>query len=275
MRLQGKVALVTGAAGGIGRSIARRLAQEGADLALLDVQEAASACAEELESHGRRIVVVQADVADSQQVRDAVALAAAQLGPIDCLVNNAGLTAVIAPLDRMEDAQWEREVGVNLTGPFNLVRAVLPGMVARKWGRIVNISSAAARGGLFRQGGYSASKSGLLGLTRNVTLEYAAHGITCNAILPGLIKTPAVEKLPAAILDYALSMTPARRAGSPDEIAALVAFLCSDEAGYVNGAEIDVDGGSRLCPTVLGSSREVNERIAYAGGAWRNGSTKG
>jgi NAD(P)-dependent dehydrogenase (short-subunit alcohol dehydrogenase family) len=106
----------------------------------------------------------------------------------------------------------------------------------------------------------------LLGLTRNVTLEYAASGITCNAVLPGLIATPAVARLPRAIVDYTMSMTPARRAGTVDEIAAVVAFLCSEEAAYVNGAEIDVDGGSRLCPTVLGSSREVERRLAIATG---------
>lgn len=274
MRLQGRTALVTGAAGGIGRSIAWRLAAEGADLALLDVQDGVHQLARDLKqdfsARSLRVAAACADVADAGQVREAVAGLNAQLGTLDCLVNNAGLTAVIAPLDRMEDAQWAHEVGVNLSGPFNLIRAVLPGMVARKWGRIVNISSAAARGGLFRQGGYSASKAGLLGLTRNVTLEYAAHGITCNAVLPGLIETPAVAKLPPAILDYTLSLTPARRTGTPDEVAALVAFLCSNEAAYVNGAEIDIDGGSHLCPTVLGSTREVAERLAYAGGAARH-----
>jgi NAD(P)-dependent dehydrogenase (short-subunit alcohol dehydrogenase family) len=223
--------------------------------------------ADRLADAGVRIVTARADVADSDQVREAVAYVAAQFGAIDCLVNNAGLTAVIAPLDRMDDTQWARELGVNLTGPFNLIRAVLPAMVERKWGRIVNISSAAARGGLYRQAGYSASKSGLLGLTRNVTLEYAAHGITCNAILPGLIETPTVAKLPQVIMDYTLSMTPARRTGTTEEIAATVAFLCSEEAGYVNGAEIDVDGGARLCPTVLGSAREVEARLAFAAGA--------
>lgn len=264
MHLKGKLALLTGAGGGIGRSIACWLAMEGADLALLDVSDAVDETARQLEASGRRIMTVRADVADTDAIRDAVANVVERMGPIDCLINNAGLTTVIAPLDRMDDAQWARDIGVNLTGPFNLIRAVLPGMVERKWGRIVNISSAAARGGLFRQAGYSASKSGLLGLTRNVTLEYAAHGITCNAILPGLIETPAVAKLPAAIMDYTLSMTPARRTGTTDEIAATVAFLCSEEAGYINGAEIDVDGGARLCPTVLGSAREVEARLAFA-----------
>ncbi|PPE70146.1 SDR family oxidoreductase [Caldimonas thermodepolymerans] len=269
-RLQGKVALVTGAGGGIGRSIAQRLAAEGAALVLLDLHDdAMGELAEALRRGGTPVSTHCADVADAQQVRAAVEAARAALGPVDCLVNNAGLTAVIAPLERMGDEDWARELAVNLTGPFHLIRAVLPDMVARRWGRIVNISSAAARGGLFRQAGYSASKSGLLGLTRNVTLEYAAQGITCNAILPGLIATPTVEKLPPPVFDYAMSTTPARRPGRTEEVAALVAFLCSDEAAYLNGAEIDIDGGSRLCPAVLGSTREVAERLALAQGQHR------
>jgi NAD(P)-dependent dehydrogenase (short-subunit alcohol dehydrogenase family) len=266
MRFQGKVALVTGAGGGIGGAIARRLAAEGAQLVLLDVNDTVHETACALAGPGVQTLALRADVADFTQVREAVAAAETRFGAIDCLINNAGLTATIAPLERMEDEQWAREIGVNLTGPFNLIRAVLPGMAARGWGRIVNISSAAARGGLYRQGGYSASKSGLLGLTRNVTLEYAASGITCNAVLPGLIDTPAVARLPRGIMDYTMSMTPARRPGTVDEVAAVVAFLCSEEAAYVNGAEIDVDGGSRLCPTVLGSSREVERRLAIATG---------
>lgn len=274
MRLNGRVALITGAGGGIGRSIARWLANEGADLALLDVNESVEETARQLAGSGRRIITIRADVADSAQVREAVASVIDRMGKVDCLINNAGLTAMIAPLERMEDEQWARELGVNLTGPFNLIRAVLPGMVQQKWGRIVNISSAAGRGGLFRQAGYSASKAGLIGLTRNVTLEYAAHGITCNAILPGLIETPTVVKMPPAIMDYALSLTPARRAGATDEIAATVAFLCSEEAAYMNGAEIDVDGGARLCPIVLGSTREVESRLAFAGRAHSNAEEK-
>lgn len=264
MRLKGRIVIVTGAGGGIGRAIARRLASEGADLALLDIGESVEATAGEVRelqrAHGARVVTARVDVADAAGVRDGVAGVRDRLGPVSCLVNNAGLTANVAPIDRMGDEQWAREIAVNLTGPFNLIREVLPDMVAAGWGRIVNISSVAARGGLYRQAGYSASKSGLLGLTRNVTLEYADKGITCNAVLPGLIETPAVRGMPAPITDFALSLTPARRLGQPDEIAALVAFLCSDEAAFVNGAEIDADGGGRLCPMVLGSVREVEAR---------------
>jgi NAD(P)-dependent dehydrogenase (short-subunit alcohol dehydrogenase family) len=135
-------------------------------------------------------------------------------------------------------------------------------MVTRGWGRIVNISSGAALGGLYRQAGYSASKSGLLGLTRNIALEHARHGITCNAVLPGLIGTPAVLGMPAEVLADAVALTPARRTGRPEEIAAMVAFLCSEDAAFVNGAEIPVDGGGRLSPAVLGSVREIRARQA-------------
>lgn len=265
MRLEGRAIIVTGAGGGIGRSIATRLASEGAALALFDltdaVEETAALAAEA--GAGARVIASRVDVADPAQVNDAVGAAAARLGGIDGLVNNAGITANVAPITRMADEAWARELAVNLTGPFNLIRAVLPGMVERRWGRIVNISSVAARGGLYRQSGYSASKSGLLGLTRNVVLEYAEHGITCNAVLPGLIETPTVAGMPAVIKDFALSMTPARRLGRTEEIAAVVAFLCSEESAYVNGAEIDVDGGGRLCPMVLGSVKEVEARRAY------------
>ena len=267
MRLKGRTIIVTGAGGGIGRAISARLAAEGASLALFDlaasVDETAAQVGEAVAASGARLMTAQVDVADPGSVRAGVALARERIGPVSGLVNNAGLTANVAPIDRMGDEQWAREIGVNLTGPFNLIREVLPEMVAQGWGRIVNITSVAARGGLFRQAGYSASKSGLLGLTRNVTLEYADKGITCNAVLPGLIETPTVAKMPAPITDFALSMTPARRLGQPEEIAALVAFLCSDESAYVNGAEIDVDGGGRLCPMVLGSLREVEARRTF------------
>jgi NAD(P)-dependent dehydrogenase (short-subunit alcohol dehydrogenase family) len=263
MKLEGKVALVTGAAGGIGRAIVRRLAREGAALALLDRDAAVDEVAQELASQGIRVAAVRADVSSAGEVQRAVTELAGRLGPIDCLVNNAGLTSIVAPLAKMSDEQWASDLGVNLSGPFHLIRAVLPAMVQRRWGRIVNISSMAARAGLYRQAGYSASKAGLLGLTRNVALEHAADGISCNAVLPGLIETPAVARLPPPVMDHAMSLTPARRTGRTDEVAALVAFLCSEDAGYLNGAEIDIDGGSHLCPVVLGSVREVEARRSY------------
>ena len=264
-RLAGRVALVTGAAGGIGGAIARRLAAEGAAVALMDLpaaQAALEAMAVGLRADGARCAIAAGDVADPGSVRAAIDALEAALGPIACLVNNAGLTGHIAPVATMDAEGWGRELAVNLSGPFHTTQAVLPGMVARGWGRIVNISSGAALGGLYRQAGYSASKSGLLGLTRNVALEHARHGITCNAVLPGLIGTPAVLVMPAEVLADAVALTTARRTGRPEEIAAMVAFLCSEDAAFVNGAEIPVDGGGRLSPAVLGSLREIRARQA-------------
>jgi NAD(P)-dependent dehydrogenase (short-subunit alcohol dehydrogenase family) len=146
---------------------------------------------------------------------------------------------------------------VNLSGAFHLLQAVLPGMLERRHGRVVLISSVAAAGGLHNQAGYAASKAGLLGLAKSVTLEHARHGITCNAVLPGLIETETVAAMPAEIRDAFLSIIPARRLGRMEEVAGLVAFLASDEAGYVNGAEIRIDGGVSLNVGTLGSRKEL------------------
>ena len=252
-----RVALVTGAARGIGRACALELARQGADLALLDLDAAVAETAAAVQQLGRRCAWATGDISDPEQVRRAVDQLRAALGEVSCLVNNAGIVNHIAPLLKMKQAGWERELAVNLTGPFNLIRAVIEPMAAQGWGRIVNMSSAAARSGLFNQAGYAATKAGVLGLTRNVTLEYARQGITCNAVLPGLIATETVRAMPAAILEHSRGLTPARRLGTPEDVAHLVAFLCTDAAGFINGAEIDVDGGLRLSSLVLGSRREL------------------
>ena len=254
MRLEGKTALVSGAARGIGRAIAVRLAREGADVGLVDINPAIGDTAAEVRKLGRRALPIACDISNSGQVKAAVARVAAELGPVDLLVNNAGIVDNIASVENMSDEKWAQEIGVNLTGAFNLVRAVVGAMSERGFGRIVNISSVAARGGLARQVGYSATKSGLLGLTHTVALEYARKGVTCNAVLPGMVETENVRAMPQAIRDRALAATPVRRFGEPAEIAALVAFLCGDEAGYITGAEIDISGGGHLSTLVLGAS---------------------
>jgi NAD(P)-dependent dehydrogenase (short-subunit alcohol dehydrogenase family) len=258
--LAGRIALVTGAAHGIGRACALELARQGADVGMVDVDSGVEETAQAVEQLGRRSAWAAADVGLPEQVRAAVEHIRAALGDVDCLVNNAGIVDHVAPLLKMEQAGWERELAVNLTGPFNVIRAVIGPMAAKGWGRIVNMSSGAARSGLFNQAGYSATKAGLLGLTRNVTLEYARKGITCNALLPGMIGTDKVRAMPAPILEQAIARTPARRLGTPEEVARVVAFLCSDAAGFINGAEIDIDGGLRLSQTVLGSRRELDPR---------------
>ena len=246
MRLDGKAILITGAARGIGAATAIVMAELGADVGLLDINERVNETAQAARALGRRAGAVIGDISDFEQVNKCVTAIEREIGPIHGLVNNAGIVDNIAPLARMETSAWQRELETNLTGPFNMIRAVIPGMAERGWGRIVNVSSAAARNGLFNQVGYSASKAGLLGLTHNVTIEYAARGITCNVVLPGLIGTEKVRTMPAAILDRAIAVSAAQRLGEPREVGHLIAFLCSDLAAFINGAEILIDGGAAM-----------------------------
>ncbi|MCP5060714.1 MAG: SDR family oxidoreductase [bacterium] len=257
MRLEGRTAFVTGAARGIGRQIARCLAEAGARVALADRDGAVSQTAGDLQAEGFPVVGVVADVASPEEVRDAVRQTHDALGVVDVLVSNAGIVDHIAPVTKMHAEGWSRELDVNLSGAFHLLQAVLPGMVESGHGRIVLISSVAAIGGLHRQAGYAASKAGLLGLAKSITLEHARHGITCNAVLPGLIETETVASMPAEIRNASIVSTPARRLGRMQEVAALVSFLASDEAGYINGAEIRIDGGFSLNTGTLGSRKEL------------------
>ena len=260
MPLTGQTALVSGAARGIGRAIALRLARDGADVALIDINPAIEETVTLVRALGRKAVAARVDIADATAVRGAVARIAADLGSVDLLVNNAGIVNNIASVEKMTDEAWDAEIGANLTGAFNLVRACIGSMAERGFGRIVNISSVAARGGLARQVGYSATKAGLLGLTHTVALEYARNGVTCNAVLPGMVETENVKAMPPEIREAAMAATPVRRFGEPEEIAALVAFLCGAEAGYITGAEIDISGGGHLNTLVLGSRKDASGR---------------
>jgi len=257
VELEGKTALVTGAARGIGRAVALTLAEVGANVAVADVDEAVRETAEGVRERGREAGWARFDVASREAVREGVARLRVALGDFDVLVSNAGIVSHIAPLLAMTPEGWERELAVNLSGAFHTIQAVLPAMVEKSWGRIVVISSGAARSGLYRQAAYAASKAGLLGLVKTVTLEHARHGVTCNAILPGLIETENVMRMPAEIREATIGRTPARRLGAMDEVAHLVAFLASDAAGFVNGAEIPIDGGLGLAAISLGSRREM------------------
>ncbi len=255
--MEGKTALITGGSRGLGRAAANRLAELGANIAILDIDDQAAATVEEVRLLGRRATYRKTDVSSNEAVREAVASVEGELGHIDILVNNAGIVKNIAPISRMAPEAWQKELGVNLSGPFNLIQAIAPGMAERGWGRIVNISSAAARGGLFNQAGYAASKAGVLGLTQNVTLEFAGKGVTCNAILPGVIGTENVMAMPQEIFDQAVRLVPTGRVGEPEEVANLIAFLCSDLAGYINGVDILIDGGAALNTVVLGSRKAL------------------
>jgi NAD(P)-dependent dehydrogenase (short-subunit alcohol dehydrogenase family) len=255
-----RTVLVTGAASGIGRVTALRFAGAGMRLALLDRQAALERVAAEAAELGAQAQAWIVDVADWPAVQAAAGEIEQRLGPVECLVNAAAIVDHIAPLARMKPERWAEEIAVNLGGPFNTIRAIAPGMAARGFGRIVNVASVAARGGLALQAGYSASKAGLLGLTRNVTLEFARHGVTCNAVLPGMIATEKVLAMPEPIREAAQAAAPAGRFGTPQEVAALIAFLCSDEAGFINGAEIDITGGLHLNTLVLGSVKALSGR---------------
>lgn len=254
MKFDHEQIIITGAAGGIGGAIARRLSDAGVRLALFDIEDRVHEVAAVLAGDIRSVVV---DLADPRAIVAAVDEVRTAGGPVTGLVNNAAIVDNIAPLHKMPLETWNREVAVNLTAPFLLTQQVLPDMRASKFGRIVNISSIAARGGLHRQAPYAATKTGILGLTHTTALEYAREGITCNAIVPGLIATPKVKAMPQATLEGAIAATPARRPGKTDDIASVVAFLLSTEAAYVNGAEVDVSGGAQLNSMAVSSQKEI------------------
>ena len=254
--LTGKVAVVTGGARGIGRVTAEVLAAAGADVAVIDRLPGADTVAT-VEKAGRRAMAAEVDVTDVAALDTAFERIQGELGHPDILVNGAAITNHVAPVARMTREGWDRELAVNLTATFVAVQAVLPAMVEHRWGRIVLISSVAARSGLHRQAAYAASKAGILGLARTVALEHARDGITCNAVLPGLIETEVVAAMPFEINEAAIARTPARRLGRMDEVAHLIRFLVSEEAAFINGADIPIDGGFSLGGISLGSRREA------------------
>jgi len=224
-------ALVTGGARGIGAAIASRLRADGMEVVTLDRDEGCD---------------LRVDLA-----RDEVP----SLDDVDVCVSNAAITDTVAPAHRMTAEQWERDLAVNLSGAFRAVQACLPGMRERRYGRIVVISSGAARGGLPGQVAYAASKAGLLGMVKTVAAENVGRGITANAILPGMVATEKVRAMPADVLERVEAALPARRMAEPDEVAALVAFLASRDAGYVTGEAVGIDGGASLNLMSLGSER--------------------
>lgn len=247
---EGRVAVVTGGASGIGLAVSRRLADDGHAVAVLDVDGAsATAAAESIEAAGGRALGLPADVAHREQVFGALDQVRHELGAPLILVNNAGTGATFERFLNVSPEVWERVLQVNMTGAFHCCQAVLPDMVEARWGRIVNISSSSAHSGQALLGPYVSSKSGLNGLTKTLALEFGPRGVTVNAIPPGFIDTPMLRASEArgefgpGGVDDAIARTPVRRAGLPEDIAATCSFLCRDEAGYITGQIIGVNGG--------------------------------
>ena len=267
--LSGRVALVTGGSRGLGRADALILARAGADVAIADIQLESSdedverwgvlataarqqglvyteSTAREIESTGRRALALKCDVTDRTQVEATVARVVDELGSVDILVNNAATLDHVGQFHDQSPELWERDLRVNLTGAFNCAQAAWPHMVERGWGRIVNMASVAGTLGGFGQASYSTTKAGLLGLTRTLALEGARHGITVNAIVAGIVGTEAFGFGNPEMNERMIRRTAMRRAGDPDDVANAIAFLCSDLASYITGAELTITGGLEL-----------------------------
>ncbi len=243
MVLKDRVALVTGSAQGIGRQIALALGAEGADVVISDVNlEKATQTSREIEALGRKSMALALDVTNFAQVEEAVNKILDKLGKVDILVNNAGITKDNLLL-RMSEAEWDAVISVNLKGTFNCTKAVARPMIKQRKGKIVNIASIIGLMGNPGQANYSASKAGIIALTKTTAKELASRNINANAIAPGFIQTAMTDKLPEELKQKMLSAIPLNRLGRPEDVAAACVFLASDAADYITGQVITVDGG--------------------------------
>jgi 3-oxoacyl-[acyl-carrier protein] reductase len=242
-RLEGRVAVVTGGARGIGRAIAERLAADGAAIVAVDLnREALDGFAAELAGRGGRALALTANVADAAEVDALAAGTLEAFGRVDILVNNAGITRD-GLLMRMSEQDWDAVLGVNLKSAFLCTKAFTRPMMKQRWGRVVNISSVIGLIGNAGQANYAASKAGILGLTKAVAKELASRHITVNAVAPGFIETAMTQALDEKVRAALQAQIPLGRLGSPADVAHAVAFLCSEEAGYITGQALTVDGG--------------------------------
>jgi 3-oxoacyl-[acyl-carrier protein] reductase len=242
--LTGKSALITGGARGIGKAICLKLAAQGADIAFVDVgrAEVAEATVAEIQALGRKAVYIPADVTDPEACVKAVAACIEAYGKVDILVNNAGITRddliMRMPLD-----DWKKVLEVNLFGAFYMIKAAIRPMLKAKSGRIINMSSVSGQAGQMGQSNYSSSKAGLIGLTKATAREVASRGITCNAVAPGMITTDLTTVLPEALKEQIVAATPLGHFGTVEDVANAVTFLVSNEAAYITGQVLAVDGG--------------------------------
>ena len=246
MKIENRVALITGSGQGIGKAIALTFAREGAPIAVNDIpfnEEKALQTVEEIRSLGVEAELFLADVSREGEVDAMVAAVQARFGRLDILVNNAGINRD-GLLHKASLDNWEAVMAVNLTGPFNCTKAVLPGMRTQGYGRIVNLSSLTARIGVFGTGYYATSKAGLIGLTKVTAVENVTKGITCNALAPGYINTDMMNKYPAEQTAALIAKIPMGRFAEPTEVADAALFLASDSSSYITGAVLDINGGS-------------------------------
>lgn len=243
MRLKDKIAIVTGSGQGIGRAIALKLALEGADVVIAERNpETGAQTAKEVEGSGRRAMSIPLDVADRSQVEAMVGQVLNQWGRIDILVNNAGFDRP-GLLLKMREEDFDAVLGVHLKGTLHCIQAVASHMIGRQSGKIVNLSSIWGKSGAIAEIGYASAKAGIIGLTKSVARELGRYRINVNAVLPGLILTPTIAKMAEKYQNMIIENTPLRRMGRPEEVANVVAFLCSDEASFMTGATVEVSGG--------------------------------
>lgn len=243
LKLENKVSIITGGADGIGKAAVERFAAEGSKVVIWDVnQEKGHALANTLHETGKNVWFIQVNTASFAEVESAAKKVAEQHGQIDILVNNAGITRD-STLRKMTADAWQQVIDVNLTGVFNCTKVVSEYMISKGWGRIINTSSVVALYGNFGQTNYAATKAGLIGMTKTLARELGRKGVTVNAVAPGFIATEMVATMPDPVIQSMKDKTPLGRLGLPAEIAAAYVFLASDEAAFINGAVLSVDGG--------------------------------
>ena len=243
MSLAGRVALVTGASQGIGRACAMRLAKEGAAVAVAARNQGKlDELVSEIKASGGNATAFSLDVSDEEQIKSTFKATLGQFGRIDILVNNAGITRDQLVM-RMKRADWDMVLNTNLTSAYSCIQQVIGSMLKQRWGRIINVSSIFGQMGQAGQANYAASKAGLIGLTMAIAREVASRSITCNAVAPGFVETAMTSGLPEDLKQTALKLIPLGRIGTPEDVANAVAFLASEEASYITGHVLNVNGG--------------------------------